>query len=333
MRKKILIITDNLPDQINGVVTTFRNIEAAARGAGYDVEYLHPGYFPHRDCPGYPEVKLSWPWGIGKHISAISPDHVHIATEGPVGLAARLWLDWHGWRYNTSYHTRFPEFIHRMYRIPVGITYAYLRWFHKHSGRMLTTTDTMVRELRSRGFRGDIRAWTRGVDRDVFDAELRQRDGGLPVLLYVGRVSVEKNIEDFCGLDVPGAVKQVVGDGPIRSDLAQRYPDVEFLGYRSGRDLAACYANADVFVFPSVNDTFGIVMIEAMACGTPVAAYPVPGPQDVVSPGISGYLSDDLGHAVDICLMLDRNRVLADSQRWSWQHCWQIFQDNLVSVQ
>ena len=164
--RRILIITDNCQDQINGVVTTFRNLERVAGSDGYDIVYLDPGQFPHRDCPGYPEVKISWPRGIGRRILEIAPDHVHIATEGPIGLAARLWLDRHGWRYNTSYHTRFPEFINKMYGIPTSWTYAYLRWFHKHSGRVLTTTDTMVSELRARGFDGDIVAWTRGVDRD-----------------------------------------------------------------------------------------------------------------------------------------------------------------------
>jgi len=330
--KRILIITDNLPDQINGVVTTFQNVERQAKKDGYQISYIDPSRFPHWSAPKYPEVKLSWPRRIGRLIRAAHPDYIHIATEGPIGLAARLWLDWRGLKYNTSYHTKFPEFMKKLYGIPESLTYAYVRWFHKHSGRVLTTTDTMVRDLRAHGFRGDLRAWTRGVDRRVFDPALRNRSGGEKILLNVGRVSKEKNLDEFCKLSIPGTRKIIVGDGPYRAELEHRYPDVEFVGAKTGKALAEYYANADVFVFPSLTDTFGVVIIESLAVGTPVAAHPVPGPQDILEEGITGYMSYSLQDAVEICLDYPREKVVAASQRWTWESCWQIFRDNLIDL-
>jgi len=331
MRKKILIITDNLPDQINGVVTTFKNIEICAGHDGYDIVYLDPRQFPHISTPGYPEVKLSWPWRIGKKIAAVGADHIHIATEGPIGLAARGWMDLCGRRYNTSYHTKFPEFLKKIYGIPMFMTYWYVRWFHKHSGRVLTTTQTMVNDLQSHGFDGDIIPWTRGVDRDIFRSSLRGTTvAGRPILLSVGRISKEKGLDDFCNLDYPGATKIVVGDGPYLKHLRQNHPDVIFTGAKTGTSLAQYYAQADVFVFTSRHDTFGVVIIEALAVGTPVAAYAVPGPLDIIEPGVTGHLDQDLRRAIDQCLTLDRQQVEQHSQKWSWDHCWNIFKENLV---
>jgi len=332
MRKKILVITDNLRAQVNGVVTTFKNIENYAMADGFDVVYLDPGQFSHCDAPGYPEVKLSWPWGIGKKIQAIQADHIHIATEGPLGLAARCYLDSKGIKYNTSYHTKFPEFLNKMYRVPEWLTYGYMRWFHKHSGRVLTTTQTMVDDLRNHGFSGDIKPWTRGVDRTIFTSKLRGKTARKPILLSVGRVSKEKGLDDFCQLDYPDAVKVVVGDGPYRAELQEKYPDVCFAGAKFGQELAMYYANADVFVFTSRADTFGIVIIEALACGTPVAAYPVPGPIDILEPGVTGHMGEDLKDSIDKCLLYPRERVEAASQKWSWANCWSIFRNNLINV-
>ena len=332
MRKKtILVITDNLRDQINGVVTTFKNIEVLARSDGFNVVYIDPGQFPHCSCPGYPEVKLSWPWAIGKKIQAAKADHIHIATEGPLGFAARIYCDLHRLKYNTSYHTKFPEFLNKMYKIPECITYAYMRWFHKHSGRVLTTTQTMVNELKSHGFDGDIRPWTRGVNRSIFTSKLRGKTASKPILLSVGRVSKEKGLDDFCKLEYD-AVKVVVGDGPYRAELQEKYPDVCFAGAKFGEELAMYYANADVFVFTSRTDTFGIVIIEALACGTPVAAYPVPGPIDILENGVTGYISTNLKNNIDNCLKLDRKLVEQASHKWSWANCWTIFRRNLIKV-
>jgi len=333
--KIILIITDNLRNQVNGVVTTFKSIEAHAASDGYRIVYLDPGQFAHIDCPGYPEVKLSWPWKIGRKIKTMAPDYIHIATEGPLGLASRCYLDFLGIRYNTSYHTKFPEFLNKMYKIPEWITYAYMRWFHKHSGRVLTTTQTMVDDLRARGFDGDIIPWTRGVDRSIFNSLHRgETVAGRPILVSVGRVSKEKNLDEFCQIDYPDCTKIVVGDGPYRKELESKYPDVIFAGAKFGTSLAEYYANADVFVFTSLTDTFGIVIIEALACGTPVAAYPVPGPIDILEQGVTGYMfRGDLRTAIDGCLTLDRNEVEQASQKWSWQHCWDIFRTNLIEKQ
>ena len=329
---RILIVTDNLPDQVNGVVTTFRHIESLARSDGYDVVYLDPRQFRHADAPGYPEVKISWPWGIGRKIAEIAPDHVHIATEGTIGLAARLWLDRQGWRYNTSYHTKFPEFVQRLYSIPQSWTYAYLRWFHKHSGRVLTTTDTMVRELREHGFTGEILSWTRGVDRDYLQprSTVRKQHERTQVL-YAGRVSKEKNLDDLCRLEHEFDIT-IVGDGPYLDALRRRYVKVKFAGYLHGADLADAYAAADVFCFPSCADTFGIVMIEAISLGTPVAAYAVAGPIDVVTSGVNGFLGLDLANCIRHCLELDRGQVASTATQWTWARCWQIFRNNLVSV-
>ena len=332
MPKTILIITDNLREQINGVVTTFANIEEPAVLDGYRIVYLDPGQFLHVGCPGYPEVRLGLPWQIGQKIQALAPDHIHIATEGPIGLCARLWLDQRGVAYNTSYHTKFPEFLKRLYHVPESWTYRYLRWFHKHSGRVLTTTETMRQELIDHGFDDNIVSWTRGVDRTYFSPALRLGSNIRPVLLSVGRVSREKGLEDFCELDMPWCHKIVVGDGPYRQELERRYPSVEFVGVKQGLELAHYYAQADVFVFTSRVDTFGVVNIEALACGTPVAAYPVPGPIDIVESGVTGYLDWNLAHAVERCMTLDRDHIVAASQRWTWQSCWHIFRDNLVKI-
>jgi len=327
----ILVVTDNLRDQINGVVTTFKNIESYALDDGFDIVYLDPGQFPHCSAPGYAEVKLSWPRHIGKKIEEVNPDHIHIATEGPIGFAARLYCDRKGIKYNTSYHTKFPEFLKKIYKIPECLTWAYLRWFHKHSGRVLTTTQTMVDDLRAHGFTGSIVPWTRGVDREIFKGNLRREIlFGRPILLSVGRVSKEKGLDDFCSLDYPGATKIVVGDGPYRAELERRYPDVEFVGAKTGKNLAEYFANADCFVFPSRSDTFGVVIIESLAVGTPVAAYPVAGPLDIIENGITGHMSEDLKASIDICLRLPRDRVKQVSSKWTWAQCWEIFKKNLI---
>ena len=331
MQKTILIVTDNLPDQINGVVTTYKNIEALAIRDNYRVVYLDPRRFRYFDCPGYHQVKIALPWNVGQILEEIGPDHIHIATEGPVGLRVRQYLDKHHYRYNTAYHTKFPEGLRKLFGIPESVTWPLVRWFHKHSGKVLTTTDSMVCELQAHGFDGDIVSWTRGVDRDVFYPRHRWPTPGL-TLVCVSRISKEKNLDEFCSLPYPGARKIMVGDGPYRLELQRRYPDVEFVGFKTGHELAEYYSMADVFVFPSRWETFGIVMIEAMACGTPVAAYPVQGPLDVIDEGITGCMNEDLKQAVQDCLFLPRHLVWQGSERWSWEQAWQIFRNNLIPV-
>jgi glycosyltransferase involved in cell wall biosynthesis len=332
MSKTILIVTDNLPNQINGVVTTYKNIEACAIRDNYRVVYLDPGRFRYVDCPGYNEVKIAFPWKMGQIFEEINPDHIHIATEGPVGLCARQYLDKRGYRYNTAYHTKFPEGIRKLFGVPEAITWPLVRWFHKHSGKVLTTTTTMVNELKEQGFGTEVIPWTRGVDRTIFKPEHRAETVS-KYILCVSRVSKEKNLEAFFELDYPGYLKVMVGDGPMLETYKKKYPDVHFTGYKTGIDLARYYANAEVFVFPSQWETFGIVMIEAMACGTPVAAYSVTGPKDVIEEGLTGYMSSldqGLVISVDKCLQLDRKKVVEGSKRWSWENAWQIFKNNLV---
>jgi glycosyltransferase involved in cell wall biosynthesis len=331
MQKTILIVTDNLYDQINGVVTTYKNIEACAIRDNYRVVYLDPGRFRYVDCPGYNEVKIAFPRKVGKILEEINPDHIHIATEGPVGLCVRQYLDKHGYCYNTAYHTKFPEGLRALFGIPEAITWPLVRWFHKHSGKVLTTTDTMVKELRDHGFDGEVIPWTRGVDRDVFYPRDQRRNTQL-TLVCVSRVSKEKNLEDFFNLNYPGAHKIMVGGGPMLEEYKKDYPKVEFVGFKTGAELAYYYNLADVFVFPSQWETFGLVMIEAMACGTPVAAYPCQGPEDVIDEGITGCMNADLKQAVKDALMLDRTRVWEGSNRWTWERAWAIFRDNLIEM-
>jgi glycosyltransferase involved in cell wall biosynthesis len=331
---KILIITDNLPEQINGVVTTYKNIETCALLDGYTVDYIHPGRYRYIDCPKYNEVKLTFTKQVGKTIKEIDPDYIHIATEGPLGLSARKYLTKRGIRYNTAYHTKFPEGLKKLFSIPETITWRFVKWFHKHSGKVLTTTDSMVQELRQHGFGGEVIPWTRGVDRSVFTPKLRERFTREPItLLCVSRVSKEKSLEDFFNLKYPNCKKIMVGDGPMLEIYKKKYPDVHFTGFKTGRALAEYYANADVFVFPSQWETFGIVMIESMACGTPVAAYNCQGPADVIDQGVTGFMageSEGLCVAVEKCLEIDRATVERVSMSWSWEECWKIFKNNLV---
>jgi glycosyltransferase involved in cell wall biosynthesis len=329
MTKTILIVTDNLPDQINGVVTTYKNIEACAILDGYNFVVLHPGWFSYIDCPGYNEVKIAYPRNLGKKIEEINPDYIHVATEGPLGLWARAYLSLANIRHNTAYHTKFPEGLKKLFGIPESITWRFVRWFHKHSGKVLTTTDSMVRELQAHGFSGEVIPWTRGVDRKIFYPRTNRQNKEL-TLVCVARVSKEKNLEDFFELNYPDAHKIMVGDGPMLEKYKAKYPTVEFVGFKTGDDLAYYYNLADVFVFPSRWETFGIVMIEAMACGTPVAAYPCQGPEDVIDDGITGYMDENLSDAIFMCTQLDREKVVTGSQRWTWQRAWEIFRDNLV---
>jgi len=328
MQKTILIVTDNLPEQINGVVTTYKNIEACAVRDNYRVVYIDPRRFRYVDCPGYNEVKIAFPRKVGQILQEINPDHIHIATEGPIGLRVRQYLDKHNYRYNTAYHTKFPEGLRALFGIPEAITWPLVRWFHKHSGKVLTTTETMVQELRDHGFDGDVIPWTRGVDRTIFKPGEKSPSVNY-IMVCVSRVSKEKNLEDFFNLDYPGR-KIMVGDGPMLEEYKAQYPNVEFVGAKRGQELGDYYRMADVFVFPSRWETFGLVMIEAMACGTPVAAYPCQGPLDVIDEGVTGCMNDELKQAVKDALMLSRNLVYQGSQRWTWERAWEIFRDNLV---
>lgn len=332
--KKILIITDNLHDQINGVVTTYTNIEPYAIRDGYAVDYINPGRYRYIDCPKYNEVKLAWatPGMVGQEIEKIDPDHIHIATEGPMGLSARRYLTIHGHRYNTAYHTKFPEAVKKLMGVSETLTWPMIRWFHSNSNVVLTTTKSMVEQLHSKGFKNNVKPWTRGVDRELFKPIAHKTNKKNPVLVCVSRVSKEKNLEMFFDVSIPGARKFMVGDGPMLETYKKKYPHVHFVGAKRGKELAAYYQKADVFVFPSLWDTFGLVQIEAMACGTPVAAFPVQGPLDVIDHGVTGYMANSLYDSIYGALDLDRDRVYNDSLKWSWERAWEIFRDNLVEI-
>jgi len=314
--RRALIVTDAWAPQTNGVVTTLQSVIECLPGHGYSAEVLHPGLFGSVPLPGYPEIRVARdPWRVGRMITERRPDTIHVATEGPLGLWTRWLLACWQVPFTSSLHTKFPEYVEQRIGLSPELGYRYLRWFHNAAARTLCTTESHRAELEALGF-DKLAVWGRGVDTARFRPRPRAARAQ-PRLLYVGRVAAEKNLEAFLQLRVPGT-KIVVGDGPARTELEARYPDATWRGYRYGEALAADYADADLLVFPSRTDTFGLVLLEAMACGTPVAAYPVTGPRDVVSHGVTGVLSEDLADAVRQALLLDRGacRTYAECQRW-----------------
>ncbi len=335
---RILVATDAWEPQVNGVVRTLTRTVAEMRAMGHEVEVISPDQFNTVPLPTYSEIKLA----VGAYepiqdrFKSFEPEAIHIATEGPVGLAARrVCLEWK-LPFTTSYHTRFPEYVSARLPVPLAAGYAYMKWFHKPSGRMMVATDTMREELESHGFR-NISSWSRGVDTDIFhpkrDDEPDVYEGlQRPIFLNVGRVAVEKNIEAFASLDLPGT-KVVVGDGPQRAELQESYPDVKFVGAKYGEELAAYFGCADVFVFPSLTDTFGLVILEAMAAGVPVAGFNAPGPADIIPGSNAGALAPDrvngLREACLACLDLDRKVVRAFAEQFSWRACAEQFVRNL----
>ena len=332
---KLLIVTDAWAPQVNGVVTTLRTIGDHLTRAGRTVRFLSPNGFQSIPCPTYPEIRLSLlPYrGVCEEIERFAPDALHLATEGPLGLSARRYCASRGLRFTTAYHTRFPEYVHARTRIPVGITYRWLHHFHDRAHAMLVPTPAIRRELLARGFRNTV-AWSHGVDLATFTPGDRDRldDSPRPVFLYVGRVAVEKNIEAFLRLDLPGT-KWVVGEGPMRPQLQRRYPEVRFAGIQTTTELARIYRAADVFVFPSLTDTFGLVMLEAMAAGLPVAAFPAPGPIDIIPKSNAGVLAktqdSGLREACLACLELDHAAVRRFAEGFSWRSCAEQFLKNL----
>ena len=329
---KIIIATDAWKPQINGVVTTLSQAAETLRKEGHDVLVINPEGRRSFPCPSYPEIRLSFFQGrsIARAIDEFAPDCIHIATEGPLGIATRRICKRRNLAFTTSYHTQFPEYVRARFPIPTRWTYALLRRFHGRARRTMVATPTMQRQLRDRGFR-NIVTWTRGVNTELFRPDQPYPyELPRPIWVYTGRVAVEKNIEAYLGLDIPGT-KVVIGDGPDREKLQAEYSDAEFLGYRFGDELASLMAGADVFVFPSVTDTFGLVMLEGMACGLPVAAFPVVGPIDVVDNGVTGVLHEDLAVACNEALKLDRQDALDFAAKRSWRHSIGQFFGNLVN--
>ncbi len=324
---KIAIVTEAWHPQINGVVTTLTRTIEYLELCGHRVCVVAPNAFRSLPCPSYPEIPLvvAPKRRIVRLLDGFAPDALHITTEGPLGLAGRGWCLKRGLPFTTSFHTRFPEYLRLRLPVPLSLGYAYLRWFHGAAERTMVPTQSMKLDLEGRGFKNLV-CWSRGVDTELFQPRTSRllRNAERPILLYVGRVAVEKNIEAFLDLDVPGT-KVVIGDGPARLELEETYPEARFLGYKRGLDLAEHVAAANVFVFPSRTDTFGLVLLEAMACGVPAAAYPVTGPVDVIENGINGYVDEDLATAVRKALTLDGSGARRHALENSWQAVSQDF--------
>mgnify|MGYP001765585903 CR=1 FL=1 len=336
--KTLLIVTDAWRPQINGVVRSLERLAEELEKRDIRVVFLTPQDFRTLPMPTYPEIRLSLThgWEIRRRIEAVKPDYIHIATEGPLGLMARrASLDIRTPGYTTSYHTRFPEYLSARLPVPQALTYALLRRFHNSGLGCMVATETLRRDLEARGFT-NLRMWSRGVDTALFHPrdDAAEIYAGLPrpILLNVGRVAVEKNLEAFLALETPGT-KVVVGEGPQLAELKRRFPAVQFLGPKVGEDLARAYAGADVFVFPSLTDTFGNVIVEALASGLPVAGFPVMGPIDIVGGTRAGVLSGDLRQAIRGAATLARADAVELARRFSWDHSTQQFIDNIEEAQ
>jgi glycosyltransferase involved in cell wall biosynthesis len=330
---KILIITDAWMPQVNGVVRTLTSTIATLEQIGHTIKVISPDQFKNVPCPTYPEIRLALPFGkkIFRIFQQFHPNAVHIATEGPLGFYSRILLSSKKIPYTTSFATKFPEYIYDRFKLSPDITYRALRWFHAKSHCVMVATQSVKKELAEKGFE-NLAFWGKGVDKCIFyprgkDFLQDQR----PILLYTGRVAVEKNIEAFLSLDVEGT-KYVVGNGPALNQLKAAYPKVRFVGAKHGDELARHYSAADVFVFPSLTDTFGLVMIEALACGVPVAAYPVTGPKDVIGKSGVGVLDADLGAAIRKAIGIPSEKCIEFAKQFCWEESARAFLSNLSQI-
>jgi glycosyltransferase involved in cell wall biosynthesis len=328
---RVLVVTDAWFPQTNGVVHTLAQTTAWLGRFGHEVRIVSPKDFRTIPCPTYPEIRLAIGArrGLARSLDAFRPEAVHIATEGPIGLAARRYCVRRGLRFTTSYHTQFPQYLRSRWPIPLWVSYAALRWFHAAAQHCMVSTRSVHASLAARGFKNLVR-WQRGVDTELF----KPRSKDLlklprPIAACVGRVAIEKNVEAFLAMPWRGS-KIVIGDGPERGRLESQFPEAHFMGFRFGEDLAAHLAAADVLVFPSLTDTFGLVNLEAMACGVPVAAFPVTGPIDVVQDGVTGALDTDLARAAERALRIDPTACRERALQSSWDACTREFEGNLV---
>lgn len=330
---RIMIVTDAWEPQVNGVVRTLKQTMDELQKMGHTVGIITPNAFKTIPCPTYPDISLSIlpRRGVAKQMKAFAPDAIHIATEGPLGLAARSYALKHGLPFTTAYHTRFPEYVHARTRIPLAWTYRFLKWFHGPSVAVMAPTQVVKNDLEKYGF-DNVVIWSRGVDLEIFKPQpSKVLNSAHPIFLYVGRVAVEKNIEAFLEIDLPGS-KWVVGDGPALKEIKEKYPLVNYLGVLNQYQLAEVYAAADVFVFPSKTDTFGLVLLEAMACGLPVAAYPVTGPIDVLGNSSAGVMHEDLRIACMEALRIPRETARAHAEKFSWKAASEQFAHHLKPV-
>ena len=340
---KIVIATDAWHPQVNGVVRSLETTAERLKQRGHDVMVVEPGMFRTIPCPTYAEIRLALRCGkaVAAILDRVQPDRVHVSTEGPIGWATRSWCLKRERPFTTAFHTRFPDYVSIRTGIPAEWIWKVMRRFHGTAERTFTATATLADELQAHGI-GHTHHWPRGVDLDQFSSNVCPHEALFrlprPLLLNVGRVAVEKNIEAFLDCPVAGS-KVVVGDGPALDSLKKRYPEVTFMGAKHGAELASCYAAADVFVFPSRTDTFGLVNIEALACGVPVAAFPVPGPIDILgvdgkgfhgSKGRIGAVDEDLGAAIRRALTADRAAAAAEARHYSWDCCTDRFIEGLA---
>jgi len=325
---KVLIATDAWRPQVNGVVNTYTHLAREAGGVGMSLDFITPQEFRTFALPTYNEIRLALirTSDVAKRVASLKPDYIHIATEGPIGLAARRYCRRAGRGFTTSYHTRFPEYISARLPVPLAWGYRFERWFHNAGRGVMAASPSLVEDLTQHGLK-NVFLWSRGVDLSLF----RPRPGDLfnaprPIFAYVGRVAVEKNLAAFLDLELPGT-KAIVGGGPQLAELRTRYPKAIFTGPKYGEELAQYYASADVFVFPSLTDTFGNVILEALACGVPVAAFPVTGPKDIILNGAAGILNTDLKEAALAALRLDRAACRRYAEQFSWAACARRFRE------
>lgn len=328
-----MLVSDAWEPQINGVVRTYQRLIGDLRDAGWQVTVIHPGEFRCVPLPSDPHIPIAvnvWP-RLTRRLKELRPDYLHLATEGPLGMTARKWCGFHNYQFTTSFHTKFPEFIQERMGIPLFLTYALARWFHRRASVMLVPTPSLMTYLKKRGFKR-CKQWTHGVDAEKFHPSKRMDLGyAKPVALYVGRVAVEKNLEAFLSLEMPGT-KLIVGEGPGREELEKKFPSAHFLGAKYGEELAGLFASADVFVFPSRTDTFGLVLLESLASGTPIAGYPVTGPIDVANDERVGGISEDLGTAIEHALKCSREECRKYAEQFSWDEAERIFVESLVPM-
>jgi len=328
--EKIAIVTDAWHPQINGVVTTLTKTIHHLQEFGFQVKTITPDRFKSIPCPSYNEISLAFagPKRIEKELLEFEPNCVHIATEGPLGWGTRSICRKRNFRFSSSYHTRFPEYVRMRWPIPLRLSYKVVKQFHGRAAKTMVATHSLIEELGGRGFKNLVH-WSRGVDTNLFKPHERKIPNNKPVFIYVGRVAVEKNIEAFLKLDLPGH-KIVVGDGPAKEKLSRQYPQTLFTGYKKGQELVDLLTSADVFVFPSLTDTFGVVILEAMAAGVPVAAYPVTGPLESVVNGVNGYLDHDLKKAAIMALSVSSDKCRNYALHNTWETCAKQFSDNLI---
>jgi len=323
--KRLTLVTDAWKPQVNGVVTTLSNLVIQLQNQGINVDVIQPNDYPSFALPTYKEIRCVWkPTGLSNRIKAFQPDAIHIATEGTLGWFARHFAKKNGIPFTSGYHTRYPEYVRARWPIPESFTYSLLKRFHRLADKTLVPAQSILDELTNKGFT-NLHLMSRGVDTETFNpSRYTVLPYPKPIQLYVGRIAPEKNIEAFLEIETSGS-KVLIGDGPSLKKLKQKYPQAHFLGVKKGVELAQYYASADVFVFPSITDTFGVVNIEAITCGTPVAAYPVTGPKDIITEQVNGSTNDSLEIAINKALLLDRTHIHLSIPQYTWQHASQQF--------